>query len=1232
MKRLITTRMAQMVALLFLSVSSMMAQKVCLVGTAATVAALDAEEQGAYNWAITKYGADAQYKSFADINTNGVPATTRVIWYHLHATQTVSADAVTAAPKVEAYLNRGGGLFLSGFGTKYVVNTNITTVAPNETISNNTATADSAWGFRPSSGRESHPVFVGLTKLKFSDPNWGGFRTIKATVQGNEILAWWTSGAFPGNQLATLPFLGAGTNLTTLGELSKGTAKIIVASAPGFCWERRGGISNGTGEEQTNLDRLTSNILSYVQSSTSIAFLGVPAAVASLLPEEKAAWDWAAARYGNEITYLPFSSISANGIPAGITTLWYHAHSTAAAASIVVPADAVTAAPKVEAFVTKGGGLFLSGFGTKYTANINAGVAPTETISNTAATSDSAWGFRPTAGQEGHPVFAGITSSRFPDPNWGGFRTIKAGVQTSEILAWWTGGSFTGTQLATLPFLGAGANLATLGELKKGFGTVIVASAPGFAWERRGGTSNGTGEEQMNLDKLTNNILRYTQTKPSIALVGSSADTSGLGIEEKAAYTWALNAYGRTAAYMPFAQVAGGVPSSVKTIWYHSQSVDLPADAVGAAAAVDSFTTKGGGLVLTGFGTKYVVPTKITAVGPTETINGTGATADAAWGIRPSLGKEIHPVFAGITLTTAADWGNPDWGGFRTIKSGTAAAEILAWWTNGSFPGTQLGTMPFIASNGNLAVLGELQKGQGGAVVCSAPGYVWQRRNGTVNGAVEQGNLELFTKNMLAYANTFRASQTLKVSIDSTAAVIVEGTEGGKKIHIDLVNAAYAATLTAANWKVTNIPAGLTYTISRVTDTRADITLAGTATYYATDITGFTVKIPKNQLFNLRTGDTLTSVGAVTFKAVLKPEATYGNIALVGTEATVATLDNDEKAAYNWAIATYGRQVKYYNITDLVLDTTLFRKDTITAMWWHFNKFTDLPLVFDNQNTARMVHRANQKGVGLFLSGGAGQYVAKIRESATTPLSLTTKGPNEVAKANPPFTNPDHWGYLAKEPNHPIFRNLSNPFFTLYSPTGLREDYKAWWNLDVPFETRPPADRFDGRYLASTEWDAQFKILCTVAEFGSKVKAVGDTTGRVICVGAGAYDWYLDAGTNGDRPQLETFTTNILNYIRPTRNFRTGTKDITELMSLSVYPNPANETVNFGYTLKQSGVVKIHIYDLQGREITQITEGSKSTGTHLARWNTAQTAAGIYVYRIESGNEAATGRITIMNK
>ncbi len=1215
MTRLITTKTAQILAVCLMMFSPIFAQKVLLVGSATATSGLNAEEQAAYSWATTKYGTDVQYKSFADINTNGVPTTTRAIWYHLQSAQTIPADAVTASPKIEAYLNQGGGLFLSGFGTKLVTNVKVTTVGPTETISNATAVADSAWGFFPTPGRESHPIFAGMTASKWPNASWGGYRTVKATVQSNEILAWWTGGSFPGNQLASLPWIGQGSNLCTLGELSKGSAKIIIASAPGFSWERRGGISNGTGEEQANLDKLTSNIISYVMPSAKIGLLGVPATTAGLLPEEKAAYDWAAGRYGAEVVYIPFSQINASGIPAGINTLWFHNHSTLPAASIVVPADAVTAAPKIEAFVTKGGGLFLSGFGTKLTANINAGVAPTETISNTTATADSAWGFRPTPGQELHPVFAGLTKSKWPN-DWGGFRTVKATVQSNEILAWWTGGSFTGTQLAGLPWQAAGSNLAILGELKKGLGTVMVASAPGFCWERRGGISNGT-EEQTTLDLITNNILRYAQPKPSIALLGSAADTSGLGIEERAAYTWALNNYGYTAAYTPFAFVANGVGANIKTVWYHSQMPNLPTDAVGAGAALDSFTSKGGGMVLTGFGTKLVVPSKVTSVGPTETINNPNGTADDAWGIRQSVGKETHPIYAGITNTAFTD---ANWGGFRTIKNGVAAAEILGWWTNGSFPGTQLGTLPWQAANSNLATVGEIRKGQGGAVVCSAPGFTWQRRNGIANGATEQGNLELFTKNMLAYANTFRSAQTAKATIDSTVQVILEGKEAGTVIHVDLVNATYAATLTASKWVVKNLPASITYTVTRKTDTRADITLAGTATYYATDITGFAVKIPKSELASLKSGDTLTTGAGVIFKAVLKALPTSGNIALVGYDVLTA-LDADEQNAYNWAIAKYGKQAKYYNITDLVLDSTILVKDSIKAIWWHFNKFTDLPLVFDNKNTAHLFNSFNARGGGLFLSSGATQYVSKIRDTPTSPQSLTTKGPNETKKANPPATNPDHWGYLAKVPTHPIFQNLPNPFFTLYDPTGLREDYLSWWNLDVPFETRAPADRFDGKYLAGPEWDTQFSIVCTAAEFGGT-----NGKGRVICVGAGNFDWNITPGTNTDRPQLELFTTNILNYIRPVT---TAVNEPTQTLGVDVYPNPARDLINFSYSVKETGYFNISIFDLQGREVQQITESGKTVGAHLTALNVAGISAGLYIYKIQSGNEYAVGKVAI---
>ena len=60
-------------------------QKVCLVGSAADMSGLSADEQDAYQWAMDTYGADAAYISFNDISMNGLPASCEVVWYHLQA-------------------------------------------------------------------------------------------------------------------------------------------------------------------------------------------------------------------------------------------------------------------------------------------------------------------------------------------------------------------------------------------------------------------------------------------------------------------------------------------------------------------------------------------------------------------------------------------------------------------------------------------------------------------------------------------------------------------------------------------------------------------------------------------------------------------------------------------------------------------------------------------------------------------------------------------------------------------------------------------------------------------------------------------------------------------------------------------------------------------------------------------------------------------------------------------
>ena len=321
--------------------------------------------------------------------------------------------------------------------------------------------------------------------------------------------------------------------------------------------------------------------------------------------------------------------------------------------------------------------------------------------------------------------------------------------------------------------------------------------------------------------------------------------------------------------------------------------------------------------------------------------------------------------------------------------------------------------------------------------------------NAPINEAGPQANLEQLTANMLNLLRTIGQVQSLTVSLAVGGTTIEEGEEAGKVINVKLVNATFKTSIDGAQWEILNLPAGITATVAQVDSKNATITLGGTAADYDNDITDFTIRIPASQFLDLN-GDNVESVGAVIFNGFVETAAVSGKIALVGTEANMDDLDLDEKAAYEWAIAEFDTNAVYFNIVDLVLDPTLL--NGFKAIWWHYDKFIDLPLLFDNPNTENMMKNFRNAGGGILLTGSATQYVKN--------LDVTTKGPNQVAKSAMPTTNPDHWGFRAKEPAHPIFLNLPVPFTTLYSQTGLREDLLSLVGIFVPdFDPNTPAGR-----------------------------------------------------------------------------------------------------------------------------------------------------------------------------
>jgi alpha-amylase len=74
-------------------------------------------------------------------------------------------------------------------------------------------------------------------------------------------------------------------------------------------------------------------------------------------------------------------------------------------------------------------------------------------------------------------------------------------------------------------------------------------------------------------------------------------------------------------------------------------------------------------------------------------------------------------------------------------------------------------------------------------------------------------------------------------------------------------------------------------------------------------------------------------------------------------------------------------------------------------------------------------------------------------------------------------------------------------------------------------------------------------------------------------------------------------------------------------------PNPTHGTVTLRFTLPAAGSVRLAVYDVGGRRVATLLDGSMAAGTHEARWVGADAAAGLYFVRLESGGATVTRRI-----
>jgi hypothetical protein len=78
------------------------------------------------------------------------------------------------------------------------------------------------------------------------------------------------------------------------------------------------------------------------------------------------------------------------------------------------------------------------------------------------------------------------------------------------------------------------------------------------------------------------------------------------------------------------------------------------------------------------------------------------------------------------------------------------------------------------------------------------------------------------------------------------------------------------------------------------------------------------------------------------------------------------------------------------------------------------------------------------------------------------------------------------------------------------------------------------------------------------------------------------------------------------------------------------YPNPFNQTTIISYSIPESQLIEINIFDILGRRITTLIKEYKQGGIHTIEFNGFNLTSGIYYYQLNAGTFIQTKKFILL--
>ena len=79
------------------------------------------------------------------------------------------------------------------------------------------------------------------------------------------------------------------------------------------------------------------------------------------------------------------------------------------------------------------------------------------------------------------------------------------------------------------------------------------------------------------------------------------------------------------------------------------------------------------------------------------------------------------------------------------------------------------------------------------------------------------------------------------------------------------------------------------------------------------------------------------------------------------------------------------------------------------------------------------------------------------------------------------------------------------------------------------------------------------------------------------------------------------------------------------------YPNPFNPVTTIAYNIPMDMTqVKVNVYDITGRLVQQLHNGSQSQGNHTLTWDASVYSSGIYFVKLQTNQSTITKKLILI--